>query len=58
MIIVFNMAKFECPESGIQFVITTNDGSVHGTSIPYIEACPFCGTNMEHTDCIDKRANH
>ena len=52
------MAKFECPESGIQFVITTNDGSVHGTSIPYIEACPFCGTNMEHTDCIDKIANH
>ncbi len=52
------MAKFECPNSGIQFIITTKDGAVHGTSIPYIESCPFCGTNMKHTDCIDKRSTH
>ncbi len=58
ILLVFNMAKFECPDSGIQFVISTEDGFVHGTNIPYIESCPFCGTDMKHTDCIEKGGTH
>lgn len=54
------MAQFICKkgDTDIEFCITTKSGAVHGTSIPYIENCPFCGADKRHIECIDKSAIH
>lgn len=50
------MARFKCSDgcNNREFVIRTDSGGTHGTNMPYIKNCPFCGTEMSDSDCIDR----
>lgn len=56
----YYMAQFVCTkgEKDIEFCITTESGAVHGTSIPYIENCPFCGADKKYIEVINRKATH
>lgn len=49
------MAVFKCPKNDREFKIITQNGSIHGTNMPYIECCPFCGCDMDGSDVIERK---
>jgi len=52
------MAEFVCTkgENDTKFRILTENGAIHGTNMPYIENCPFCGADKKYIKVTSRDA--